>query len=112
MQQITNLKDRARQTFRVQVTGGDTAEFFMYYLPSQRGWYFDITYGTFTATGLHLVNSFNVLNAYFNLLRFGLFCEVIDGSEPYFVDDFSTGRVKLYITDESEARFLESLYND
>ena len=100
MQLITNLKDRAKQTFN------------LYFLPSQRGWFFDISYRGFTSNGLHLVNSCNVLSAYFNILRFGLFCEVIDGSEPYFVDDFANGRVKLYLTDEDEVKFLESLYND
>ena len=106
---ITNLSDEARQEFKVQVPNADTAEFFIYYLPNQNGWYFDIKYGTFESKGIHLVNSYNVLNAYFNLLRFGLSCQVIDGSEPYFIDDFKTGRVSLYILTEDEVNIVEEV---
>ena len=111
-QQITNLKDKPKQKFKVQIDDGDMAEFVLYFLPSQQGWFFDIKYGNFEATGLRLVNSCNVLRSYFNLLRFGLSCQVVDGSEPYFVDDLSTGRIKLFILSEEEVVFIEELFND
>lgn len=106
---ITNLKNKARQQFKVQIPDKDIAEFNFYFLPSQRGWYFDVTYGDFTTTGLHLVTSYNVLRSYFNLLRFGLSCQVDDGSEPYFEDDLYTGRVKLYILSEDEVNAVEEV---
>lgn len=108
---ITNLKNKAKQQFRVQIPDKDVAEFNFYFMPSQNGWYFDVKYGTFESKGLHLVNSYNVLSAYFNILRFGLSCQVIDGSEPYFVDDFVTGRVGLYILSEDEVKMMESVIN-
>ena len=107
---ITNIKSSSRQTFKVRIPDGDIATFNIYYLPSQRGWYFDVEYGTFKSTGLHLVNSANVLSAYRNILRWGLSCQTEDGSEPFFVDDLSTGRVKLYLLTDEELDLLEELY--
>lgn len=104
---IMNLSAKSKQKFKVQIPDGDLAKFNFYFLPSQRGWFFDIEYGTFKSTGLQLVNSYNVLSAYFNTLRFGLSCQVIDGSEPYFVDDFAKGRVNLYILTEDEINTIE-----
>ena len=108
-ERITNLKNAARQKFKVQITDGDLAEFNFYFLPSQRGWFFDLTYGDFVVTGLQLVNSCNVLGAYINLLHFGLACNVIDGSEPYFVDDFAKNRVALYLLSEKEVNAIEEV---
>ena len=107
MRQITGLGADAKQEFKIQIEDGDVAIFNFYFLPTQRGWFFDISYGNFNSTGLQLVNSPNVLDAYFNILRFGLLVEVPDGAEPYFVDDFITGRVNLYILSESEVKQLE-----
>lgn len=106
-ERITNLKNVARQKFKVQITDGNLAEFNFYYLPSQRGWFFDLSYGDFKTTGLQLVNSCNVLSAYKNLINFGLACSVNDGSEPYFVDDFATNRVALYLLTEKEVNAIE-----
>lgn len=108
MRQITGLSADAKQKFKVQIEGGDIAIFNFYYLQSQIGWFFDITYGDFKSTGLRLVNSPNVLDAYFNILRFGLLCSVPDGAEPYFIEDFINGRVNLYVLSESEVKELES----
>ena len=60
MRQITGLSIDAKQEFKIQIEGGDIAIFNFYYLESQIGWFFDITYGDFKSTGLRLVNSLNV----------------------------------------------------
>lgn len=111
MRQITGLSIDAKQEFKIQIEDGGVAIFNFYYLQSQIGWFFDITYGNFKSTGLRLVNSPNVLDAYFNILRFGLMVNVPDGAEPYFVDDFITGRVNLYILSESEVKQVEGVIN-
>lgn len=111
MQQITGLSAAPKQEFKVQIEGGDIAIFNFYFLQSQIGWFFDITYGNFKSTGLRLVNSLNVLNPYFNILRFGLMVEVPDGAEPYFLDDFISGRVNLYILSEGEVKQIEDSLN-
>lgn len=111
MRQITGLSASPKQEFKVQIEGGDVAIFNFYFLQSQIGWFFDITYGDFKSTGLRLVNSPNVLDAYFNILRFGLLVNVPDGAEPYFVDDFISGRVNLYVLSESEVKEIEGILN-
>lgn len=109
MKQITGLSANPKQEFKVQIEGGDIAIFNFYFLQSQIGWFFDITYDNFKSTGLRLVNSLNVLSPYFNILRFGLAVEVPDGAEPYFLDDFISGRVNLYVLSENEVKELEGI---
>lgn len=111
MRQITGLSANPKQEFKVQIEGGDIVTFNFYFLQSQIGWFFDISYGNFKSTGLRLVNSLNVLSAYFNILRFGLMVEVPDGAEPYFLDDFISGRVNLYVLNESEVNEIEDKLN-
>ena len=111
MQQITDLSDDAKQLFKIQIENADVATLKLYFLPTQAGWFYDITYGGFSATGLRLTNSPNVLSSYFNILRFGLMCYVNDGVEPFFVDDFVTERVRLYVLSYNEVKEMEkSLY--
>lgn len=107
MKQITGLSAKPKQKFKLQMENGEIATFNFYFLQSQIGWFFDISYGNFKSTGLRLVNSLNVLSAYFNILRFGLMVEVPDGAEPYFVDDFISGRVNLYVLSEDEVKQIE-----
>lgn len=102
MQQITDLGSDAKQTFRFQIEDRNLATFTFSFLDNQIGWYFDVEYDDFKTTGLRLVNSPNVLSAYENLIRFGLMCTVSDGAEPYFQNDFVTGRVNLYILNKQE----------
>lgn len=107
MKQITGLSASPKQQFKLQTAAGDIVTFDFYFLQSQIGWFFDISFGNFKSTGLRLVNSLNVLSAYFNILRFGLMVEVPDGAEPYFLDDFINGRVNLYFLEEDEVKQLE-----
>ena len=107
MKQITGLSASPKQQFKLQTAGGDIVTFDFYFFQSQIGWFFDISFGNFKSTGLRLVNSLNVLSAYFNILRFGLMVEVPDGAEPYFLDDFINGRVNLYFLEEDEVKQLE-----
>ena len=109
MQQITDIGSIARQSFKFQIEGGELAEFVLYFSNTQRCWFLDLTYGDFITKGLRVVNSINMLSPYKNILRFGLVCLVKDGFEPWFVDDFSTGRASLYITNIEEINTLEKI---
>ena len=110
MQQITDIGSIARQNFKFQIENGELAEFTLYFSETQRCWFLDISYGTFKSTGLRVVNSLNILSPYKNILRFGLMCIVNDGYEPWFVDDFKSGRASLYITSINEINMLEKMF--
>lgn len=109
MQQITDLSSDAKQTFKVQIEDAELATFTFRYFDNQIGWYFDLEYEGFVTTGLRLVNSANILSAYENLIRFGLMCVVTDGQEPYFQDDFVTGRVRLYILSKDDVEEIREV---
>lgn len=77
------------------------------YNPTQEAWYFDLQYLEFSVNNIKLVNSPNNLRQFSNKLPFGLGCFVSDGSEPYFIDDFLTGRVIINLLTESEVSLIE-----
>jgi len=110
MQQIMDLSNEYKQKFKVQIEGGDLLEIELWFVPNQIGWFFNVKYGDFESSGLHLANSPNLLDPYFHVLRFGLACIVEDGQEPYFLDDFITGRVGLYILTEDECKQVQESY--
>lgn len=111
MQQITDLSSDAKQTFKIQIEDGKLATFKLYYSDNQIGWFLDVEYEGVVSKGLRLTNNPNVLSAYLNLIRVGLACQVTDGQEPYFQNDFTSGRVNLYILTEAEAILVkEEIY--
>ena len=107
MQKITDIGADAKQKFKFQISNGKLAEFTLYFSETQRCWFLDLVYGDFTTKGLRIVNSINMLSPYKNILRFGLACMVNDGYEPWFKDDFKTGRASLAITSYEEMLLLE-----
>ncbi|MBO7733127.1 MAG: hypothetical protein J6S67_11255 [Methanobrevibacter sp.] len=110
MQQLMDLSDNYKQNFTYTLENGKKFEMNLWYSDTQLSWFFDIMFEDFKATGLHLSNCTNLLDPYFNILRFGLACIVSDGQEPYFLDDFVTGRVKLNVLSEDEAKQVMEAY--
>ena len=112
MQQLMDISDNYKQNFTFTLENGKQFTMDLWFSDSQLGWFFDIEFEDFKATGLHLVNNPNLLDPYFNILRFGLACVVTDGQEPYFLDDFVTGRVQLNVLNEDEVKQLLEAYNE
>lgn len=102
MLQITNLTSDARQKFTIIGENGEIIPTYLYYLPTQIGWFMDITYGTFTANGLRLCVSPNIISQWKNIIPFGLLCTSNDGQDPYYLDDFTTGRINIYLLNSDD----------
>lgn len=99
---IPSITDDAKQQFNIVSEAGETVSFNLYYCPRQIGWFYDISYGNFTANGLRLVVSPNTLNQWINIISFGLACSSTDGFDPYYIDDFTSGRISLYLLDAAD----------
>lgn len=89
---------------------GERIGFAVYYVPTQQGWFFNISYSGITANGLRLVAGLNALRAFRNRFPFGLSCFSADGLDPYYINDFSTGRIKLYLLNSEDVENAEAAY--
>lgn len=103
MIKITGLTSSPSQTFNIpEPTTRKNIYFSLYFSPRCQCWYIDIKYETFNAKGLKLVRGFNILSRHIKVLPFGLSVAVSDNFEPFLINDFSSGRVKLWLLTQAE----------
>tara|TARA_R110000851_G_scaffold306239_4_gene464496 strand:- start:949 stop:1287 length:339 start_codon:yes stop_codon:yes gene_type:complete len=107
MKKITEISADSRQKLTLVGENNEQIKFTLEYKPTQQSWYFDIELDSFNVYGLKLVNSPNALRNYTNLIPFGISCIVSDGSDPYFVDDFTSGRCEIFLLTEEEVGIIE-----
>lgn len=108
MKIIEGITGDASQNFSLVLPDGKEAQISLIYRDGQKGWFYSITYGTtFTVYNRRLVNSLNMLRAFRNKIPFGIACIVKDGMEPRAQDDFTSGRVELYILNETQMENIE-----
>lgn len=109
MKLLDKLTANPLQTYIVITEDGDLFTLSLRFLPSQALWEASIIWGTFTLNGISLVLSPNLLFGYKNILPFGLMIVAIDSIEPSYLDDFTSGRVKVYVMTKSDISALESV---
>lgn len=107
LNKITNLP---QQTFFLTGNAGQVITLALRFLPSQNSWIMDLSYGDFQANGIAVVASPNLLRNYRNIIPFGMACFVTDGLDPYYIDDFSSQRVALYLMDATDVQTVETQY--
>lgn len=78
------------------------------FLPRIEAWILDVTYGNFTAEGILVVDSPNLLRQWSNIIPFGLACTRQDKLDPYLIDDFQNSTASLYLLDASDVLAVEA----
>lgn len=106
--QLSNLTNNARQLYNLIGDAGEVIIFELFFLPTQNGWGFNVTYNDFVFEGGYLILSPNILRGYRNLIPFGIMVNSIDGYEPQFINDFIDGRISLYLLNSTEVEAVES----
>lgn len=109
MYRIMDLNGQPKQQIKVIVANNRVLKIDFTYSENQKCWFFDFDYnnGKFISKGHKLSNCPNIIRQYKNTLPFGIACYVIDGLEPWFLNDFVTGRVQFYILEKAEVQSLE-----
>jgi len=107
MKIIDIVGEDARQSFSIILPDNTRVDVSLWYSSQQAGWFYSISRGSFSLTNRRVVNSPNMLRAFRDVIPFGLCCIISDGQEPVFINDFSTGRAKLYIMDEADVADVE-----
>lgn len=113
MRQITEISEDPNQRFDVVTENNETFELVLEYSDQQEGWFYSITFGDVTINRSRIVTGLNILRNYQNIIPFGISISTDDLSEPIFIDDFSTERVKLLLLTEEEVQQVETdFYNN
>jgi hypothetical protein len=110
MTQITGLQSSPIQVFTAaDPNTGSPILFTLTYRPRVQAWFADIVFGSFTLHGFRLTKYPNVLQAYRNIIPFGLALAITDDLDPFLINDLVSGRVTLYLLLASEVAEIQAL---
>lgn len=107
MRLLDKLNSNPRQTFSVLAEDGSTVTFSFVYLPSQQCWTVDVLRNDFAVKGIQLQVNPNILRNYRNVIPFGLSVTSEDGYDPYYLDDFDTQRIQVYLMSAADVEDFE-----
>ena len=103
MIQIPNLSNSANQQVSTLLADKTLATFTFTFRPRIQRWTFNVSYNNNSkvANGFMLCTHPNILRAYRGTWPFGLAVTSTDGADPFRIDDFVSGRVSLYVLDNT-----------
>lgn len=107
MKRLNRLNDNARQQYTLVGDDGITPTLNLVYMPRVSMWSFSITYGDFQLNQAMLTASPNVLRNYRYNIPFGLAVTSTDGLDPFYLDDFTSGRINIYMLSAQEVQDVE-----
>ncbi len=107
MQQITTLTDEPKQRHQLVLDNNETVDFRLYFSARQQAWYFDFSYKDLTCNGFKVVLTPNALRCFRRIIPFGIAFDTEGFVEPFQIDDFSSGRVKMYVLNAEDVQAVE-----
>lgn len=108
MKQITSINNNPRQSFSVYTEDGKTLYIDLYFYITQKSWYYDFSYGDYSCKGSRVALSPNSIRHLKNILPFGIAFLSDSNTEPFSLEDFSSGRIKMFILNKEEVLQIES----
>ena len=107
MQQIT-LNENS--TIKVVNAKNENFTIYLNYNSTRQGWFLDLESENFNLYGIKITSVLNVLRQWKDKLGFGLYIETENNSEPFFLEDFNTGRSKIYLLEPDDLLVMEEVY--
>lgn len=104
---LSTLNENAYQTLSFVTAEGEDVRLAFRYIPSQETWFVDVDSNSLTIHGLALQAFVNLLDPYHNLISWGLYVWSKDGFDPWLIDDFSTGRIRVAVIEDFEYAIIE-----
>ncbi len=105
---VDNLTNAADQLTILILEDGTTVSLELLYNGVTQRWIANVTYGTTTINGLGLCCHPNILRQWRNILPFGLSVVTADQTDPFNINDFSSGRVLLYLLTAADVLAVEA----
>lgn len=111
IRELSTLTENAYQSVSFVTNKGENVSLTFHYIPSQQTWFFDVVSNSLTVYGLALTTFVNLLDPYHNQISWGLYVWSKDGFDPYRIDDFTSGRIKIAILEDLENAIIEEYLN-
>lgn len=108
MQHINSITSQPKQRMSLVLENNETVDFYLYYLPRQFGWFYNFTYKDFTVNCSRATLSPNALRQFKNIIPFGIAFTSNSFIEPFDIDDFSSGRVNMYVLNSDDVKQIEN----
>lgn len=110
MRYIDKITDGSKQKFILVSETGEKIDFYLYFMPSQNSWFFNISYGDFTASGLKVSCSPNMLRQWRNKIDFGLACISLNDYDPRTLNAFTSGETQLCLLNSDDVSNIEGVF--
>ena len=110
MRRLEGIRATGKQALTATAENGDLINITLYFQAATQEWKIDLSSGSFSLTGTRVFSSPNILCQYEDLIPFGLGVITSDGGEPFLINDFSSGRVGLYILSPDEVSQVQDFY--
>ncbi len=102
MKLITEIGQEEKQTLNVTLETNEILKLSLEYNPQYSRWYINLDYNNRSINGIRLCTHSNLLYQWKNLLPFGIMVLTKDMSEPFLIDDFTSGRAEFYILNAND----------
>lgn len=113
MNTITTLTEYPKQLHTLVLEDNNSSEIKLFYSARMQAWFINLTFEDIQINGLKVVLSPNLLRQFRKIIPFGLaiYTEA-DLVEPFEIEAFSSGRVKIGILNSDEVNEIETeIYN-
>lgn len=104
---LNTLTDNAYQSVSFVTGEGETVTLTLRFIPSQETWFLDVESDSLTVRGLALTSFVNLLDPYQNKISWGLYVWSEDGFDPWRIDDFTTKRIQIAVTEGLECAIIQ-----
>lgn len=108
---LSTLNDNAYQTVSFDTKKGERVKLTFRFIPSQETWIFNVESPSLTVYGLALSAFVNLLDPYHNIISWGMYVWSKDGFDPWRIDDFATGRIRVAVLEDLENAVIQEFLN-
>lgn len=100
MNRIENISNDPNQIINVQLADGSFLKLQLVFMAAISRWVMTAAHPDFpggTANNINVCVHPNMFRPWREVINFGMACTAIDGVDPVYIDDFSNGRVSLFL---------------
>lgn len=108
---LTALNENSYQSLSFVTAEGEDVRLTFKFVPSQETWFIDVESDSLTIYGLALQAFVNLLDPYHNNISWGFYVWSKDGFDPWKVDDFASGRIKVAVIEDFEYTVIQEFLN-
>ena len=107
---VNSLTNDPTQQFVLNGIPGIQISITLRFMPRIQIWNMDVSWGTFTALGIPVLCSPNLLRQWRRIIPFGIACTDIYKLDPYTVNDFAVGDASFFLLNADDVAAVEDAF--